>query len=195
MLVGSIKPKMTTYCFIFLVSPSIDIWYGLIQNKKMASEIRFRELCMEDVNELFKIYSDKEAMKFRGSKPMENIEEAKKYVENKKLLKGDILTFRKGVELEKTKELIGSVMYRFNEDRKNECEIGYSIGRRFWGQGLGKEIVNTLLKTIEEQQSIDTVVAWSNKENIASIKILEKIGFIRIEQDESQMINLYKFFI
>ena len=67
----------------------------------------------------YEIYSDKEAMKYRGSKAMESIEDAKTYVDNKSLLDGPVLTTRKAVELLETEELIGSVMYRF-DDRKKE---------------------------------------------------------------------------
>jgi len=131
-------------------------------------------------------------MKFRGSKPMETLEAAVSYVENRRLLKDKTLTIREGVELVKTQELIGSIMYRFDEDRKKECEIGYSIGRKFWGQGFGKKIVRELLRSLEENESVAIVIAWSNKENIASIKILEKVGFLRVEQEESQSNYLYR---
>jgi len=160
--------------------------------RKTKMNIKFRELSLEDINELFEIYSDKDAMKYRGSKPMENLNDAKQYVENKILKNGQVLTIRKGVELVATKELIGSVMYRFDEARKTECEIGYSIGRKFWGQGFGKEIVHLLLRNLKENKSIEEVTAWSNKENIASIRILEKIGFQRIENDDDQNNYLYK---
>lgn len=157
----------------------------------MSEKVKFRALTMTDTIELFEIYSDKEAMKYRGSKPMQTIEDAKKFVNNARVKKTNILTIRKGIELLRTKELIGSIMYRFNENKKNECEIGYSIGRQFWGQGLGKEIVKTMVKAIEEKNEINTIVAWSNKENIASIKILEKLGFKRINQTDYKESYLY----
>ncbi len=147
---------------------------------------------MEDMADLFDIYSDKEAMKYRGSKPMETIADAKKYVQNKAIKKEQIRTLRKAVELKTTKELIGSVMYRFDEKKKRECEIGYSIGRKFWGKGLGKEIVKVLIETVERQQTIKEILAWSNKQNIASIKILEKLGFQLVEEDVNQNAYLYR---
>ncbi|MFK7906448.1 MAG: GNAT family N-acetyltransferase [Chitinophagales bacterium] len=158
----------------------------------MTIRIRFRELNMEDVVQLYEIYSDKEAMKYRGSKPMETIEDAKVFVRNKEVFKGDTLTIRKAIELAQTKELIGSVMYRSDRNRKNECEIGYSIGREFWGQGFGKEIVEAMLNEIEEKEEIKEVVAWSNRENIASIKILEKTGFQLIEEGINECKYLYQ---
>jgi len=148
----------------------------------MSEKVKFRELIITDTVKLYEIYSDKEAMKYRGSKAMRTIEEAENFIKNKSLKKMEILTIRKAIELMQTKELIGSAMYRFDENKKYECEIGYSIGRQFWGQGLGKEIVKMMVKAIEEKNEINKIVAWSNKDNLASIKILEKIGFKRISQ-------------
>lgn len=158
----------------------------------MTGKIKFRELRYGDKNKLFEIYSDKEAMKYRGSRPMESIEDANLFIQNQKLLEGNILTIRQGVELVKDRELIGCSMYKFDKNKSDECEIGYSIGRKFWGRGLGKEIVHVLLKMIAENKEINDVIAWSNAENIASIKILEYNGFHRVEQDENQNNYLYR---
>lgn len=155
----------------------------------LSNKISIRNLKVNDANTLYKIYSDKEAMKYRGSKPMETVEEAKEFINTQELLKGKILTIRKGVESLKENELIGTIMYRFNEDNKKECEIGYSIGRKFWGKGFGKEIVKVILETLEKNRAIEKVIAWSNKENVASIKILEQNGFERIEQDDGSSNN------
>jgi len=84
----------------------------------MIYKVRFRPLKMSDVDDLFEIYSDQEAMKYRGSKPMKTIDDAKRYVEDQELFKDQTLTIRKGVELMKTKELIGSVMFRFHNKKK-----------------------------------------------------------------------------
>jgi len=158
----------------------------------MADSIKLRELTNEDQNKLFEIYSDKEAMKYRGSKPMENIADARLFVNNQKLLKGNMLTLRQGIEIIKNGELIGSTMCRFDKRKIGECEIGYSIGRKFWRKGFGKEVLKTLLKSISKNAAIKNVIAWSHKENIASIKILEFNGFRRVEQNEKQDIYLYR---
>ncbi|REG86293.1 GNAT family N-acetyltransferase [Winogradskyella sediminis] len=40
------------------------------------TKITIRELTESDVKVIFELYSDKEAMKFRGSKPFESLKEA-----------------------------------------------------------------------------------------------------------------------
>ncbi|MCG8329937.1 MAG: GNAT family N-acetyltransferase [Chitinophagales bacterium] len=155
------------------------------------SRIKFRNLQLGDTKKLYEIYSDKEAMKFRGSKPMESIEDAIIFVQNQRMAENEVLTIRKGIELVESRELIGSVMYRYRDASVEECEIGYSIGHAFWGQGLGKEIVNILVSDLRKNKTIKRIIAWSNRENIASIKILEKNNFHLVEQAESTMNKLY----
>jgi len=145
-------------------------------------KVIFRELTEEDAEELYKIYSNKEAMKYRGSKAMESIEDARLFVRNQKMQEEDTFTIRKGIEIKEGKQLIGTVMCRFFEAREWECEIGYSIGQEYWGQGLGKEVVKLLVEVIESKEEVGKIVAWSKKENIASIKVLEKNGFELVEQ-------------
>lgn len=156
------------------------------------NKIKFRKLEHNDKHPLFLIYSDKTAMKYRGSKPMKRIEDAELFIQNQTLEEGIIRTIRQGIESVEEKQLIGTVMYRFNKNNTDACEIGYSIGRAFWRKGFGKEIVKVMLKTIQENKEIHTVIAWSNIENIASIKVLEHNEFQRTEQTEYQNCYLYK---
>ena len=83
-----------------------------------TGRVKFRELKMDDAKRLYEVYSDKEAMKFRGSKPMETLEDAKVFIRNQRLMNQELVTVRQGVESLKEAELIGSIMYRFNRVKK-----------------------------------------------------------------------------
>ncbi len=154
--------------------------------------VTFRTLTFTDAPKLFHIYSDKEAMKYRGSKPIETIDDAKDFIANQSSKKEQTLTIRKGVILTQTKDLIGTVMFRYQEQKTDICEIGYSIGRRYWGQGLGKEIVKLMIKDLSENKNINDIIAWSHKENLASIKILERFDFLLSDGKGQDEILLYK---
>jgi len=153
--------------------------------------LKFKWLIQSDMLKLFNIYSDKEAMRFRGSKPMTNLEDAKRFIANQKLREGTTLTIRRGVERIENGELLGSVMFRYDDTKEGVCEIGYSIGKQYWGKGLGTEIVKEILKTLQKDHNIQTAIAWSHKQNIASIKILKSLGFTRTPQRESEVNHLF----
>lgn len=53
---------------------------------------------------------------------MESLDDALIFVNEQYLMEESKLTIRKGVELTKTKELIGSVMYWYYENKPSICE-------------------------------------------------------------------------
>jgi len=103
-----------------------------------SSLFLFRDLEEKDANQLLKIYSDKEAMKYRRNPPMIDIEDALNFISNQKTETAKHYKLRKGVTLKVEQELIGTVMYKYKKKNEKECIIGYSIGRAL-GKGIGKK--------------------------------------------------------
>ncbi len=56
-------------------------------------------------------------------------------------------------------------------------EIGYGILPKFCGNGYATEAVGTVVKWALNQPEIKSVIAETDIENIASQKVLKKIGF------------------
>ena len=62
------------------------------------------------------------------------------------------------------------------------AEISYSIASEFRGKGYGGKIVSLLIERIrEEMPEIKTVSARVKPDNLASMKVFEKIGFKKRE--------------
>ena len=87
------------------------------------------------------------------------------------------------VVLKESNEPIGSCGIMFsdklhNTDMKNvEAEIGYWIGKPYWGQGLIPEAVNALLTRCFSELELDTVWCGYYEGNIKSKRVCEKSGF------------------
>ncbi|MTI21900.1 N-acetyltransferase [Fulvivirga sp. RKSG066] len=157
--------------------------------------LRFRELSINDAKDLYEIYSDREAMKYRTSKPMTSKSDAVEFIDNKNVTTERSQIFRKGIILNDTKQLIGSVMLSIDHDTPHACEIGYSIGRQYWGRGYGKETVKELLRMIKEKYDFKEVIAWCHHENQASLKILNQLGFIYTAQNAEKTISCYRKYV
>jgi len=56
--------------------------------------------------------------------------------------------------------------------------VGYWIGREFWGRGLATQALAELLDLVEARPLYAHVV----KSNVASIRVLEKNGFVEVER-------------
>ncbi|MDQ5825409.1 MAG: GNAT family N-acetyltransferase [Chloroflexota bacterium] len=67
-------------------------------------------------------------------------------------------------------QVVGS-MVRFDQDGKPE--IGYWIGRDYWGKGIATRALSAFLEVVTERP-LYAAAAW---DNAASIRVLEKCGF------------------
>lgn len=156
----------------------------ITENEKLL----IRELIENDVNVIFELYSDKEAMKFRGSKPFENIDEAekmlKKVAENIK----NGTEYRYGIIEKETSNLIGT--YLITPITNIECMVGCSIGKKYWRLGYGIEVMK-LMSEYLRNLNYEKIVGLIKKENIPSIKLVEKMNFVLIEQTEKP--EFYKY--
>ncbi|MEL6557324.1 MAG: GNAT family N-acetyltransferase [Bacteroidota bacterium] len=150
-----------------------------------SNQLELRNFDLKDCKKLFSIYSDGEAMKYRGTKPMKSVEDAQAFVEKQVVENNTETIIRKAVILKASDELIGSIMMRHPKQFPEICEIGYSIGFDYWGKGIGKAVVNLILKTLEDSEHIKQINAWSHRDNTASIKILRSFGFEQKNQDKS----------
>lgn len=61
--------------------------------------------------------------------------------------------------------------------KPGEAEIGYWIGKPYWGQGLIPEAVKALLSRCFNELKLDTVWCGYYDENIKSKRVCEKCGF------------------
>ncbi len=62
-------------------------------------------------------------------------------------------------------------------DKKDECELGYWVGKPFWGQGLIPEACREILRHAFEDLKMQTVWCGYYDGNFKSRRVQEKLGF------------------
>lgn len=77
-------------------------------------------------------------------------------------------------------EFIGSCLLRLF-DEPGKVEIGYSMDRKYWGQGIATEMAAALIEYAFTDAEVNEVVAVTTLENIASQRVLEKAGLVRTD--------------
>ena len=80
-------------------------------------------------------------------------------------------------------EHIGEMCFKGVNNGKTE--IGYGIKEEFQNKGYGTESVMALTGWALSQESVKIVFAEVEKDNIFSIKLLEKVGFSKIKELEN----------
>ena len=62
-------------------------------------------------------------------------------------------------------------------DREDECELGYWIGKPFWGRGYVPEAATELLRRAFEDLGMRSVWCGYYEGNVKSKRVQEKLGF------------------
>lgn len=88
----------------------------------------------------------------------------------------DLAYYHWTIELKAIDEPIGSISGVKIDESTRTVEIGYCIGRLWWGQGLVAEALRTLLAFFFEQVGMDRVVACHDPHNPNSGRVMQKCG-------------------
>lgn len=86
-------------------------------------------------------------------------------------------SFEIGIELKETKEIIGMMgLMNIDYDNKN-AEIGYWLGKKYWGKGIMREAIKLILNFGFKKLKLVRIYARVMHPNISSVKLLEKLSF------------------
>ena len=75
-------------------------------------------------------------------------------------------------------------------DRADECELGYWIGKPFWGQGLIPEAAEEMLRHAFEELGMRAVWCGYYEGNTKSRRVQEKLGFVHCYTTEDLYLPL-----
>ncbi|NOZ43349.1 MAG: GNAT family N-acetyltransferase, partial [Alphaproteobacteria bacterium] len=73
-------------------------------------------------------------------------------------------------------DFIGWFMLKSLAEQPDEIEIGWRLKKKFWGQGYATEGATMLYDFARKQPGVKKIFATALPENIASHKIMTKIG-------------------
>lgn len=83
-------------------------------------------------------------------------------------------------------DFVGTIGAYDYDAQKSQIEIGYSIVRKFWGRGFASEAAAKVVEFLTEE-GIKNIIAWGHFENMASVRILENLGFTEFDRDDKQI--------
>lgn len=139
-----------------------------------------RRLKDYDVDEIFKMRSDEEIMRYIREPQMER-KESLNWI---KMISEKWHTERIGfcgVIEKKSKRFVGWCgLWRLKET--DEFEVGYAIAKDFWGKGYATEAAKRVLQYGFEELNLKKIVAVASPENQASQNVMKRIGmeFVKI---------------
>lgn len=82
-----------------------------------------------------------------------------------------------GIEDKNNGKIIGMIGLMHLDFKFKKAEVGYWLGKKYWGQGLAKEALLLILEYAFKDLKLNRVYAKVYSRNIPSQKLLEKYNF------------------
>ena len=142
-----------------------------------TSRLKLRSPVLEDAAAVFEQYAqDEEVTKYMTWRSHSDIKTTQKYL---KECLNDIAAetaWYWTILPKQENEAIGMIRLQCQNHR---AELGYVLARSYWNRGLMSEALPPLIDRAIAQPSIYRVWAVCDLENLASARVLEKVGMVR----------------
>lgn len=83
------------------------------------------------------------------------------------------------IEHQETGEFIGLFGFKLGHPKYKRAEVWYKILPSYWNQGIATEVLSKTIKFGFTELQLHRIEAGCAIDNMASIKVLEKVGMIR----------------
>ena len=140
-----------------------------------TERLLLRQFRLDDAEDIYQNYgSDSKVHKFISWITCDTREKVQQFLNMHLKKYDDDLEFY-GWAIVLNSEVIGSIgLYNVNNDNQS-TEIGYSLGSKWWGQGLVTEAAHAVVDYAFDI-GFHRVFATCHEDNIGSKRVLEKIG-------------------
>lgn len=145
-----------------------------------------RRLNHDDTKDLFEMRSNPQMNEYIDAKLDENFHETKSYID--KMNKGidDNKWILWAMEHKDSNKVIGTTsIWNIDIERKS-AELGYGIIPSYQGIGLMKEALLSAVEYGFSVMNLNELEAYTEENNIKSIKLLEKCNFIETNRVDDQ---------
>ena len=143
----------------------------------MTQRLILRRWDQADAEDLYRYASDADVGPIAGWPPHKSIDESRAVIR-------DVLNGREAyaICLKEDGRAIGAIELKLNghtdlTDRDDECEMGYWLGKPFWGRGIVPEAVTEMLRRAFEDIGMQKVWVGYYEGNSKSKRVQEKCRF------------------
>jgi ribosomal-protein-alanine N-acetyltransferase len=150
-----------------------------------TDRIILREMIFQDIDDFFEMDSDPEVHRYLGTIPVtsrQQIADTIQYVRKQYIENG---IGRWAIVDKTSNRFIGWTGLKLVKDlinnQTNYYDLGYRLIRKYWGLGISTEAAQASLSYAFDKLDLAEIIATVNCENIASNKLVDKLGFVRLE--------------
>lgn len=150
---------------------------ALIESEFETDRLRIRKISSADVEDVFALFSNPEVARFWAWPAWGSLAQASAFVEET-LESYRVAKFAQmGIEHKASSRLIGTLTVLHYNAQCRRAEVGYSLARSLWGQGLMREAMRALITYLFDEMNLNRIEADIHPANAGSRKLLEHLGF------------------
>ncbi|BAZ27276.1 putative acetyltransferase [Kalymmatonema gypsitolerans NIES-4073] len=137
-----------------------------------TARLRLRHFTPDDFDDLFRLYSDPEVMRYLSPKTKEQTQTSL----SKHIKQWQEQNFGIWAVIHKDSgKMIGRCGLGFLQNTP-EVELGYVFDKSYWNMGIATEASRATLKYGFLEVNLDKIVAIAIPQNIASVRVIQKVG-------------------
>lgn len=136
-----------------------------------------RQVTNDDAKSLLTYFSDTDVMRYYGLEPFKSIDDALDEILWYKSIFEKRTGIRWGISLKGSDKIIGSCGFFNRAVEHSRTEIGYELSKEYWGKGIAGEALESVVKYGFQNLQLERIEALVEPANLASLKLLDRIGF------------------
>jgi len=159
-----------------------------------TSRLLLRAFTDEDVDPLHHILGDEDVLRYFPNTDPPSRDKVQKMVSGQLKHWGEHGYGWWAVELRTESKFIGWCGLQYLRETE-EVEVAYLLGKAYWGQGLATEGARASLRYGFEELGLESIVGIVHPGNVASQRVLEKLGLRFVEQAQYFGMDCYRYAI
>lgn len=155
--------------------------------------LRLRKLLMTDSQDIYEYSKDPLVAKHVLWDPHRSVAESRSYIRYMQRKYRTDEAYSWGIELKAEKRIIGTIGFMWIQTQNNAAEVGYSLSRMYWNQGIMTEALSKLLEYGFRTLNLNRIEAQHETDNPASGAVMRHCGMRQEGVLRSRIINKGKY--
>ena len=142
-----------------------------------GKNIHLRPVTKRDARSLYEHARDKEISRYTFVPHPYTVEDALRFIRHSRKQARAGKEYHFGIALNATGQIVGMVGMEHISQQHQRAEVGYWLGKSFWGRGYASEALRLMLKFAFEHLKLNRITAGVMHPNTASARMLKRVGF------------------
>lgn len=143
-----------------------------------SGHLVLRWLDEADLDALYAIFSDAQALRYWSHPPFATTRDAVRYLDGIRAGFRDDRLYQWGIARREDNAVIGTATLNHIDRGNRRAEIGFILAREHWGRGHVQEILPVLIDHAFGAMGLHRLEADVDPRNEASLKALRRLGFV-----------------